>query len=80
MKYTAELIKLYGGEKMIENDIFRDHCRYHPHKECDLCENCIEEEYNLKENYSEDYEPSDDKIEQMIEEQMLLEEIKVDNL
>ena len=64
---------------MITDNPFYGLCRHHPHKECDLCEDCIEEIYNLK-DYDEDYEPSDDDIEAWIEKQMLAEELEADNL
>ncbi len=64
---------------MIDDYPFYVLCRNHPHKECDLCESCFEEIYNLK-DYDEDGEPSDADMEHYVEEQMLDEELEADNL
>ena len=55
-------------------------CTYHPNKKCDLCADCLEIPEQKELSYLAEYEPSDEDIEQMIEELMLAEELKADNI
>lgn len=55
-------------------------CTYHQNKECDLCAECLEIPEQKELSYLEEYEPSDEDIEQYIEEKILCEEIESENL